>query len=206
MDKKTALKLSMTFGLIYFFSTNGMASLPGLAVSYLLKDVLKMTASQAAYFGAVTMLGWVIKPIWGIISDAFPIFGYRRKSYLIITCLIAAGIWFVLGQIQNYTVIFLILAFTASNFAYAFNDVVCDGLMVETGKPNGLVPKFTSWQWGAVYTAEIFTSIAGGWVAVNLKNQTIFTINAIFPLIVLFSVLFLWNAVLLLCKRCFEVT
>ncbi len=189
MDQKTALRLSLTFGLIYFFSTNGMASLPGLAISYLLKDILKMTASQAAYFGAVTMLGWVIKPLWGMISDALPLFGYRRKSYLILTSLVASVIWFMLGQIENYTIAFLLTIFTISNFFYAFNDVVCDGLMVQTGKPHGLTGKFQSWQWGAVYVAQIFTSLAGSWVATNLKNQTIFSINAVFPLIVMLLVI-----------------
>lgn len=193
MDKKTSFRLCLIFAAVYFFSTNGMASLPGLAVSYLLKDVLKMTASQAAYFGAVTMLGWVIKPLWGMISDAFPIFGYRRKSYLMLTTIFAAGIWFALGQTQNYTITFLLLIFTVSSFAYAFNDVVCDGLMVQTGKPYGMTGKFQSWQWGAVYIAGIITSLAGGWVAQNLKYQTIFSINAIFPLLVLFLVLFLVN-------------
>lgn len=193
MDQKTSSRLCLIFAAIYFFSTNGMASLPGLAVSYLLKDVLKMTASQAAYFGAITMLGWVIKPLWGMISDALPIFGYRRKSYLTLTALFAAGIWFSLGQIQNYTVAFLLLIFMVSSFVYAFNDVVCDGLMVQTGKPYGLTGKFQSWQWRAVYIAGIITSLAGGWVAENLKYQTIFSINAIFPLLVLFLVLFLVN-------------
>ena len=190
MDKKTALRLPLTFAAIYFFSTNGMASLPGLAVNYLLKDVLKMTASQAAYFGAVTMLGWVIKPLWGMISDALPLFGYRRKSYLILTSLVATAVWFMLGQVENYTIAFLLTVFTLSNFFYAFNDVVCDGLMVQTGKPHNLTGKFQSWQWGAVYAASIITSLTGGWVATNLKNQTIFSINAIFPLMVLAMVLF----------------
>lgn len=191
MEKKAAFRLSLVFALIYFFSTNGMASLPGLAIQYLLKDVLHMTASQASYFGAVTMLGWVIKPLWGIISDAFPICGYRRKSYLILTTFLAALIWFMLGQTQVYTVSFLLLMFTISSCIYAFNDVVCDGLMVETGKPHNLTGMFQSWQWGAVYCAGIITSLAGGWVAEHLSNQKIFTINAAFPLLVLGLVLFL---------------
>lgn len=168
-----------------------MASLPELAVKYLLKDVLHMTASQAAYFGAVTMLGWVMKPVWGIISDAFPVYGYRRKSYLMATAFLSALVWFVLGQTQVYTVMFLIAVFTISSCAYAFNDVACDGLMVETGKPYNLTGTFQSWQWGAVYGAGIITSLAGGWVAEHLKNQTIFMINGVFPLLVLFLVLFL---------------
>ena len=69
LSKQQILKLSVVFALIYFFSTNGLASLPGITISFLLKDTLLMTATQAAYFGAIITLGWVIKPIWGIISD-----------------------------------------------------------------------------------------------------------------------------------------
>ncbi len=35
----------------------------------------------------VTGLGaapWVVKPVYGFLSDTVPIFGYRRRSYLII--------------------------------------------------------------------------------------------------------------------------
>ncbi|MBI5045872.1 MAG: MFS transporter [Candidatus Niyogibacteria bacterium] len=185
MEKKVALRLSMAFAVIYFFSTNGMAALPGLTVNYLLKDVLHMTATQSAYFAAITMLGWAIKPLWGVISDSFPVFGYRRKSYLIVTSVAAAGIWFTLGRQSEYTIPLLAAMFIASSFAYAFNDVVCDGLMVETGKPHGLTGKFQSWQWGAVYAASIITALAGGWVAAHWSPQTTFTVNGIFPLVVL---------------------
>lgn len=185
MNKKEIVKLSAVFALIYFFSPNGLAALPGLTVNFLLKDVLKMTATQAAYFGAVTILGWAIKPLWGIISDSLPIFGSRRKSYLILTTILAALIWFSLGQIENYTIRNLILLFTFSSLAYAFMDVLCDALMVEKGKPYNLTGRFQSIQWTAVYAASIITGFAGGWVAENLKPQTVFSVNAVFPLIIL---------------------
>ncbi|MBI2023436.1 MFS transporter [Candidatus Giovannonibacteria bacterium] len=191
MNKKTIFRLSAAFGLVYFFSTNGMASLPGIAVNFLLKETLQMTASQAAYFGAVTMLGWAIKPLWGVISDAVPIFGYRRKPYLMLTSLVAAGIWFWLGQIEIYTVSILIALFTVSSFIYAFNDVVTDGLMVQTGKPYGITDKFQSVQWTAVYAASIITGLAGGWAAENLKSQTIFSVNAVFPILVVVAIFLL---------------
>ncbi len=168
-----------------------MASLPGLTVSFLLKDVLKITATAASYFSAVTILGWAIKPLWGIISDTVPIAGYRRKPYLIITAILAAVIWFSLGQIENYTIKILLVLFTLSSFAYAFMDVIGDGLMVETGKPHNLTGRFQSIQWTAVYTASIITGVAGGWVAEHLKPQIVFSINAIFPLVVLLGVLLL---------------
>jgi MFS family permease len=191
MNRTITLRLSIAFGLIYFFSTNGLASLPTLAIKFLLKDMLKLTASQSAYFSAITLLGWGIKPLWGIISDTVPVFGYRRKSYLILTSIAAAGIWFYLGQMENYTVGILLAFFTLSSFAYAFNDVVTDGLMVQTGKRYDCIARFQSVQWGAVYVASIFTGLAGGWVAEHWTPQRIFSFNAVFPLLVLSAVLFL---------------
>ena len=44
----------------------------------------------AAYF-AVLNFPWIIKPVFGLVSDFVPLFGYRRKSYLIIASLCAAG-------------------------------------------------------------------------------------------------------------------
>lgn len=166
-----------------------MASLPTITVNFLLKDTLGMTAAQAAYFGAIAIVGWAIKPLWGIISDTVPFFGYRRKPYLVIMAFAAAVIWFALGQTESYTVKTLLLFFACSSVAYAFMDVTTDALMVESGKPTGLTGRFQSVQWTSVYVASIITGIGGGWVAEHLAPQTVFSINAVFPLIILFFVL-----------------
>lgn len=34
---------------------------------------------------------WLVKPLWGFLSDAFPIAGYRRRSWLIIVNIIGAN-------------------------------------------------------------------------------------------------------------------
>jgi Na+/melibiose symporter-like transporter len=69
-------------------------------------------------------------------------------------------------------------------------DVICDALMVETGKPQGLTARFQSVQWTAVYLASIVAGLAGGWVAKNLRPQTVFVINALFPAVILAAILF----------------
>lgn len=190
LSRNKIFQLSVVFALIYFFSPNGMASLPAITVNFLLKDVLKMTATAAAYFGAATILGWAIKPLWGIISDTFPIFGYRRKPYLIFTAIAAALIWLYLGQIDNFTVKILLILFIMSSLAYSFMDVVCDALMIEAGKPHNLTGRFQSVQWTSVYAASVITGLAGGWAAENLAPQTVFSVNAVFPLIILLAVIF----------------
>ena len=189
IERKAFVRLGAVFALIYFFSPNGISSLPGLTVGFLLKDVLKMTAEQAAYFGAITIVGWAVKPLWGIISDAFPLFGFRRKSYLVVTTVGAAGVFAILGFLNLYSAPLLLTLFALSSVCYAFMDVLCDALMVETGRPHGLTGRFQSIQWVSVYVASIITGLAGGYVAAHWTPQSVFMLNAAFPLIILCAVL-----------------
>lgn len=182
MASKT--KLLIIFALVYFFSPNGLAALPNQPIAYLLKEGLKLTASQAAYFSAVTILGWAIKPLWGFISDTLPVFGSRRRSYLVLVSLLAASSWLILALTHNYTVGFLLSVLTLSSLAYAFQDVVTDALMIELGKKENALAEFQSVQWLGVYVAQILVGVAGGWAAANLSFQTTFSIAMFFPLII----------------------
>lgn len=197
MNQKLFLRYSFFFAIVYFFSNNGLAALPNLSVSFLLKEKLGLNPSQLAYFQAVTIAAWVVKPVWGFISDSFPVFGYRRKSYLIIVSLIASIAWFSLGSVSIYTVAMLLALITLADFAYAFQDVVTDGLMVEVGKPHDLTGKFQSIQWSAVYLAMIITALVGGWVA-DLTRRDQGLISILFYAVGFFSLLtalFSWKLV-----------
>ncbi len=174
-------KYVIIFALVYFFSPNGLSSLPNLSISYLLKDVFKLTATQAAYFSAISILGWAIKPLWGLISDLLPIKGSRRRNYLILTSLVAAFCWLILALTQNYNVWLLLLILTFSSFAFAFQDVVTDAYMVEIGKKENKLREFQSVQWMAVSIAQIITGFAGGLAAQKLAYQTTFAISFFFP-------------------------
>ncbi|GBD34321.1 Folate-biopterin transporter [bacterium HR35] len=178
------LKYIIIFALVYFFSPNGLSSLPNLTLNFLLKESLKLTATQLAYFSAITILGWALKPLWGFISDLIPLFGSKRKNYLILSSLLAAFCWLILALTSNYNVWFLLLILTISSFAYAFQDVVTDALMIEIGKKENRLSEFQSFQWLAVYIAQIITGFAGGLVAEKLRAQTTFGIAFLFPLIV----------------------
>lgn len=195
MENKTYWRLSFVFAAVYFFSLNGLGALPNMSVQFILKEKMKLTAAQLSYFQAVTLLAWVIKPFWGLISDALPLFGSRRKSYLILSSLLAAATWIVLAFTQDYTVGFVLALVTLGAMAYAVQDVVSDGLMIETGQPDNMTGKFQSFQWGATYTAMIITAIAGGFITQYARDgkisyQWIFGITALFPLITFFLVTF----------------
>ncbi|MEI7751374.1 MAG: MFS transporter [Candidatus Omnitrophota bacterium] len=198
MTKKSEwLPLAIVFAAVYFFSMNGLGSLPGLAINFLLKDKAGLTPEKMAYFQAITLIAWVIKPLWGLISDLFPIFGSRRKAYLILTSLLAAAAWLVLAFLPDQSgARLLLLLMTLIYMAYAFQDVVSDGLMVETGQPLNMTGQFQSIQWAAVYVAMIISSFAGGLVAElaqkgALSYRSIFGMTAVFPVLTAVIVLLL---------------
>jgi hypothetical protein len=81
--------------------SQGVTGLSDLALSYLYKDDLQLQPSDVSRINSLAFIPWIIKPIYGFISDSFPIFGYRRKPYLfisgsiIITCWILMALWVI---------------------------------------------------------------------------------------------------------------
>lgn len=79
--------------------TQGFTGLSDLALSYLYKDDLKLHPAEVSRINSIVFIPWILKPIYGLISDSFPIFGYRRKPYLFIfgcsvmLCWILMSIW-----------------------------------------------------------------------------------------------------------------
>jgi len=103
-----AKRLALLFGVVYF--AQGMWYLPNQAITIILKD-RGLSAGQAADFFLITLIPWVIKPVYGLLSDFVPLFGRRRQSYFLITSTLAGvaglalawGGWIVDGQITTFT-------------------------------------------------------------------------------------------------------
>lgn len=55
-----------------------------LAKEYFVKDELDLSPAEASLIFSASSIPWLIKPLWGFISDSVPLFGYRRKSYLVL--------------------------------------------------------------------------------------------------------------------------
>ncbi|HYA27489.1 MAG TPA: hypothetical protein VEI95_01635, partial [Acidobacteriota bacterium] len=77
-ENPEARRLAWIFAIVYF--AQGMWYLPNLSITFLLKDNFGLSATQTATFFAITVIPWLIKPVYGLISDFVPLFGQRRKS------------------------------------------------------------------------------------------------------------------------------
>ncbi|HXU90139.1 MAG TPA: MFS transporter [Methylomirabilota bacterium] len=178
-----AQRLAILFAVVYF--SQGMYHVADQTLTLTLKERLGMSAAQVGTFGTVTLVPWVIKPLYGIISDGFPVFGRRRKSYFLITCALATlaclGLS-LLGVPTYWTLAGLVIVM---GVGFAFTDVLTDAMMVENGKPLGLTGAFQSVQWAAINVATIVVGVIGGYMAEHRSLRGAFLVAACFPVIAL---------------------
>jgi len=86
---RDAQRLAILFAVVYF--AQGMWYLPNQVLTIVLKE-RGLSAGQVADFFFITTIPWLIKPVYGLVSDFFPLWGRRRKSYLLLTSAVAAKI------------------------------------------------------------------------------------------------------------------
>jgi hypothetical protein len=84
-----------------------------------------------AYFGVLN-LPWVIKPVFGLISDFVPLFGYRRTSYVILASAAAAAGYAGIALLNEPSEFALFLLLTS--FAMATASTLCGALLAENGR------------------------------------------------------------------------
>src|SRR5262245_25577991 len=175
-----AQRLAVLFAIVYF--AQGMWYLPNQTLTIVLKE-LGPSAGQLATFFTFITIPMLIKPVYGLISDFLPLFGRRRKSYLLLTSILAGLAGLALGVGVEHTYWWLAGLFTVMGLGLAFTDVLVDAVMVQSGKPLGLTGAFQAVQWGAVYMASVVVGEAGGYLAERRSLGTTFVVAAIFPLV-----------------------
>ena len=154
-------RLLLFFGLVYV--VEGLGQIGGLIaqpLAYYLKDVHGWTALQVTAFVTIFNLPWVIKPVFGLVSDFLPLFGYRRKSYLLIANVAAVGGYFWTTRIEVPHVLLLALMLTA--YAMAISSTLCGAVLVENGQKLQESGRFINAQWLWFNVAAMAAAIVGG--------------------------------------------
>src|SRR3989441_11626887 len=178
-----AKRLAILFGVVYF--SQGMYHVTDQMVTLTLKDQFGLSAAQVANFGWIILIPWVIKPVYGLLSDSVPLFGRRRKSYFLLTCTLATVAALALSVMGVPTYWRMALLITVMSLGLAFTDVLTDAMMVESGKPLGLTGAFQSVQWASINVATIVVGAIGGYLAEHRNLHAGFLIAAFFPFLAL---------------------
>ena len=104
-----------------------------LPLQNLLKNELHVPRAAAAAFFFWAGLPWYFKPFAGILTDAFPIFGSRRRSYILISTSLAVVAWIGLYFTPHAYNPLLWMCIVINTFMVVASTVI-GGYMVETAQ------------------------------------------------------------------------
>jgi predicted MFS family arabinose efflux permease len=152
-------------GLGAFVTTIAQPGVIGrLPLQLLLKNQLHFNAQTLAAFMLMTTFAWNVKPLAGILSDAFPLFGTRRRHYMLLGAGMAAVCWFLIGMVPRSYLPLLLAAFGANAFMVIASTVM-GGLMVEAGQRYGISGRVTSIRQALQSAVSLGNGILGGYLA-----------------------------------------
>src|SRR5215471_13203 len=79
------VRSALLIGVGVFATTLAQPSVIKLPLQNLLKTDLHIRPEGMAVFFAVSALAWYFKPLAGLLSDSVPLFGTRRRHYLLVS-------------------------------------------------------------------------------------------------------------------------
>jgi folate/biopterin transporter len=189
--------------LVYFIQ--GLLGISRLALSFYYKDMLHLSPADLSMISSISVLPWVIKPIYGFISDTYPFLGYKRKSYLMLSGFLSSISWGALAimanQISSNTanvyntynindIISSILLVTISSFGIAFSDVLVDAIVVTKSRLDPTKSgSLQSLSWSSSALGGFISAIFSGYLVQNFGSAFVFGITAVIPLIMVVGAL-----------------
>ena len=193
-DDRRIRRLMLFFAIVYVVEGIGQARVGIIyqPLTYYLKASGWSPVEVTAYF-AILNFPWIIKPVFGLVSDFVPLLGYRRKSYLILSSLCAAGAYAGIARLTEPAEFALLLLLTS--YAMATASTLCGALLAENARSFRLGGMFVSQQWLWFYVAIMASSFAGGAMVERLSALTALQaaagIAGVAPVAIVLAALFL---------------
>lgn len=136
-----------------------------------LKNQLQLPPQHVAAFWAVGTLAWYFKPLAGLIVDSYPLFGTRRRWYLLLGSLASSLLWLAFAAVpRSYAALMGVMV--ALNFAMVFVSTVIGGMLVEEGQRYGATGRLSSLRMGLEGVMSLVAGPLGGWLAVRAFGWT----------------------------------
>jgi hypothetical protein len=167
--------------------TQVLARLP---LQNLLKNELHADRATNAAFFFWAGMAWYLKPLAGILTDAFPLFGTRRKSYILISSILAALSWLALIVTPHQYRALLIVVIMINTFMVIASTAV-GGFMVETAQATSGSGRLTSIRQFIQQTCFVINGPISGYLASIAFGWTAAMCGGIIFLLVPVTILFL---------------
>ncbi|XP_050892648.1 probable folate-biopterin transporter 6 isoform X2 [Lathyrus oleraceus] len=168
--------------LIYGIGQGFSGSFFKLVSDYYWKDIQKIQPSTVQLYVGIYFIPWILKPIWGILTDAFPLLGYRRRPYFIlagVVGLVSASVVAVKGNLAPVAALMCFLGVSAS---LAIADVTIDACIARNSiEVPGLAPDLQSLCGFCSGSGALIGYLVSGFFVHHLGPQGSLGLMAIFP-------------------------
>ncbi|XP_038700962.1 probable folate-biopterin transporter 2 [Tripterygium wilfordii] len=124
---------SFVFGVVvvYGISQGLGGSLARVGTEYYMKDVQKVQPSEAQIYAGITSIPWLVKPLWGLLTDVLPILGYRRRPYFVLAGILGLISMLFLSLHKKLHLALALLSLTALSAGSAIADVTVDACVAQ---------------------------------------------------------------------------
>jgi MFS family permease len=160
-EDRAAGRLMLFFAIVFVVEGIGQARVGVILqpLTFYLKENGWTPLQVTAYFGVLN-LPWIIKPLYGLVSDFVPLFGFRRTSYLLLASAVAAGAYAGIAFLSDPGEFALLLILTS--FAMATASTLCGALLAEKGQGFDQTSRFVGQQWLWFNVAIMASAFVGG--------------------------------------------
>ena len=176
---------------VYF--VQGALGLSRLAMTFFLKDDLHLGPSEISALSGLFIIPWMIKPLYGFASDTIPIFGYKRRSYLVLAGLLGCVSSLCLASSQDLNS--AILNSILGSASIAVSDVVADSIVVKKSRSEdgstATGGDLQSLCWGSAAVGGLLSAYFSGSLLEIMPPSRIFQITSIFPLFICLAAAFI---------------
>lgn len=156
-----------------------------VAMRYWMMDTVKVSPAQMAAIFGVSAIPWCLKPVYGFISDSYPLCGFRRRSYMVIMSFLSSYMWIILPLLPHDE--FLIaVTMTLASGTLCFADVMADSLLVEAARDESEKNKgiIQSWSWMLRFAGGLLAAGTGAIAYKQVGAENVFLMNSMVPVMI----------------------
>lgn len=154
-----------------------------------LKNHLHFSREQVSEFFLWATFAWNVKPLAGVLTDAFPIRGSRRRVYMALGGLVGGVAWAALNFVRFDYALFLAFS-VVLNVGLVFGSTAMGGVQVEAGQIYDVSGRVSSLRQVVMSAAGIGGPLLGGFLAERWFGYTAGVGAFVMLLLAVFAVAF----------------
>lgn len=167
------------------FSYLLVGTFQGLSGGVLTIYLLQMGATEAQQITVQTLraLPSTFKILFGFLSDTTPLFGYRRKTYMLLGWLLSSISILVLAAVETPSIALLSTFYFLFGSGFWFADVIADSLMAEKARiePESRRGELNSLCYACRFFALMISTVVATYAVESNSGRAVFLAMGILP-------------------------